>query len=636
MSRMRIISIGRSETRAARPRGRSKDNGGDGSRSLRTHAMRPRSARAALALVGVALLAPPYAVAADNEDMAELRRMLQEVQAQNRELSRRLGALESARTAPAAPRTKPARAQEHPTLAPDNSPSWLSRWPADAKERPTSARDMSPSWLAAAKLSSAARSSNGAAPLPEPRDTTGMGLEERVRELEVGWAAQEHATRQIIRDTLSRAGPKINSYLALSGVIEVTASRFRDFGGSTRDTLALSTVELDFDIKLSDWLRGALVLAFDSGTGATFATGNVVANTPGAGVDRFTLDRTHISIGDFTQFPIAARLGLEALHFGTSTGVARLDTLSIGTPLTTEVFENRQTYAGLEFAWPTPPLAPPPLPVVVPPVRPLLIAPAVSEWMRWAGYTPLPQRPTRLMPITPPIDPPPFYGSFMVYKGSEEIAPTRPYTEDFNASLGFRASGHCGVPYEQLRSSLVCPWQIDFHVDYDTSVFESKFLRASYLPFLNQIGRVPGMAASVKASFGPFAVVGEVNSALNSATFIDGLGNTKTMTPMTWQFSLGYQFDWNPWITEIGQQGSFVSLAYSGSKDMSGTIAVINGVPTRVGFVPQNKLLLTYGEWVMDGLKVAVEGAVNWDYPQSSGGTGEVVYGVFGLVQLNF
>ena len=62
---------------------------------------------------------------------------------------------------------------------------------------------------------------------------------------------------------------------------------------------------LDFDIKLSDWLTGALVLHFDSGTGAIFPTGNspVIPNTPGVGVDRFTLDRTHILVGDLMQFP---------------------------------------------------------------------------------------------------------------------------------------------------------------------------------------------------------------------------------------------------------------------------------------------------------------------------------------------
>jgi uncharacterized coiled-coil protein SlyX len=582
----RMISIERSEVRAARPRG-----------------------RAALALVSLALLAPSYAAAADNEDVAELRRMLQEVQAQNRELSRRLGALESAREVSAAPRTKPAR--ERPSPAP-----------------------------AAVKPSAVAASSSAAAPLPEPHDTTGMGLEERVKELEVGWAAQENATRQIIQNALSKTGPKINSYLGLSGVIEVQGSRFRDFTGPTRDELILATTELDFDIALSNWLTGSLVLTFEKGTPATAPTTAFVTVTPtglgATGPDRFTLDRTHILVGDFTRFPIAARAGREVVPFGTSTGVARLDTLSIGTPLTTEVFENRETTAGLEFAWPTRPLMPPPAAVVVPPVRPLVIAPLVEQWARWLGYTPLPQRPVRLTPVTPLIEPPPFYGSFFAYKGDELLTPRNTKIQDFNASLGFRTSGHCGVPYEELWSSLVCPWTFDFHVDYDTSVFNSRFLQAGYLPFLDQIGQVPGIAASVKASFGPFAVVGEVNSAIRPAKFLDGLGTPKNITPMTWQASIAYQFDWNPWITEIGHQGGdFISVAYSGSKDMAGAIALITG-ETRVGFVPKHRLLVTWGEWVMDGLKLALEYSVNWDYPQSVGGTGAIAKGVFAQAQLNF
>src|SRR5262249_18882041 len=54
--------------------------------------------------------------------------------------------------------------------------------------------------------------------------------------------------------------------------------------------------------------------------------GSLVAGLQQTGPDRFTLDRTHMLIGDFTQFPIAARLGREVVPFGTSTGVARLDT----------------------------------------------------------------------------------------------------------------------------------------------------------------------------------------------------------------------------------------------------------------------------------------------------------------------
>jgi hypothetical protein len=573
----------------------------------RVYAVYPLIFRAAPALFSLVLLVPSYAIAAENEEIAVLRRMLGELKAENRKLSQRLGALEGAS---ATRLTRPAVVQERPA-------------PAATAVQPA------PTVLSPPVDPPAPDLSEGAAKRP---------LNERVKELEVGWAAQENATRQIIRDTLSKTGPKINNFLTLSGVVEGLASRSGDFNGPTQERLALGTAELDFDIKLSDWLTGALVLHFDNGTGAIFPTGNspVVPTIPGVGVDRFTLDRTHILVGDLMQFPIAARFGVEVVHFGTSTGVARLDTLSIGTPLTTEVFENRQTAGGLEFAWPTPPRQPPPAPVVVPRVSPLVVAPAVSQLARWLGYTPLPERPFRPQPVTLPLDPPPFYGSVVTYRGSDSIIPGRTKIDDYNASLGFRTRGNCGVPYDQLTDSLICPWTVDFHVDYDTSVFESRFLHSSYLPFLSQIGRIPGVAASLKTSFGPFAFVGEVNAAIQDARFFDGLGIARNMMPMTWQASIAYQFDWNPWITEIGAQGDFISVGYSGSKDMAGVSILQNGIPTRIGFVPQHRLFLTGGEWVMDGLKVAVEYSANWDHPQDRGGTGKVAHGAFGLLQLNF
>jgi len=114
------------------------------------------------------------------------------------------------------------------------------------------------------------------------------------------------------------------------------------------------------------------------------------------------------------------------------------------------------------------------------------------------------------------------------------------------------------------------------------------------------------VAASVKASFGPFAVVGEVNAALRQATFLDGLGITKSMTPMTWQASIATSS-----IGTVGYRRSAPRvthpLGYSGSKDMAGVTGLVNGVPTRFGFVPPKPGFLTAGEWVMDGLKVAVE-----------------------------
>src|SRR5947207_15365122 len=88
---------------------------------------RPRIARAPVALVSLALLAPAHAAAGENEEMADLRRMVRELQTQNRELSRRLGALEGVR---AAQKTRPAAAAERPIPTQDTSQSRPARWPA--------------------------------------------------------------------------------------------------------------------------------------------------------------------------------------------------------------------------------------------------------------------------------------------------------------------------------------------------------------------------------------------------------------------------------------------------------------------------------------------------------------------------
>jgi len=96
-------------------------------------------------------------------------------------------------------------------------------------------------------------------------------------------------------------------------------------------------------------------------------------------------------------------------------------------------------------------------------------------------------------------------------------------------------------------------------------------------------------------------------------------------------------FDWNPWIQEIGAQGDFISLGYSGSKRHGGrgNAASRCANPDRIR-PPTPAFSSPAGNGVMDGLKVAVEYSANWDYPVSSGGTGKVAHGVFGLLQLNF
>jgi len=69
------------------------------------------------------------------------------------------------------------------------------------------------------------------------------------------------------------------------------ASRTGQFVGPTQENLALSTAELDFDIKLSDWLTGASGSPLRQWHWRDIPDREqsvVPTTTPGLGVDRFT------------------------------------------------------------------------------------------------------------------------------------------------------------------------------------------------------------------------------------------------------------------------------------------------------------------------------------------------------------
>ena len=172
-------------------------------------------------------------------------------------------------------------------------------------------------------------------------------------------------------------------------------------------------------------------------------------------------------------------------------------------------------------------------------------------------------------------------------------------------------------------------WSVAVDVDYNNSVFDSLFLESEYRPFLNQINYRPGMAASIKSSFGPISLVGEWNGAIRRAHFTDGLGNRVHMTPSAWGVSLGYQFDWNPWVEAIGAQGNYITVGYSESDDLGGVTQLIGAVPTRVGFVPKRRFIVGAGEWVLPNLQFAIEYSYNHDYAKTDGGTDNHAHGFF-------
>ena len=449
-------------------------------------------------------------------------------------------------------------------------------------------------------------------------------LERRVAELEAAKTAQEDATRAIIRDAASKLGSKINQSVAFGGDLEGLVGRFKDASGRSESLVELSTAQIDFEIQVNDWTLGSLIFEYLDGRTTPLQT---IEGRPVA-VDRLTIDTAFLRVGDEQRFPLSATIGQVIVPFGISTGDPVADVLTLEGPLTIEAFEMRQTAFRFDVGFPTPRSTPPPPPVAPPPVRPLVINPFFNWLGKGLGYHPPPARPVQPTPVSPPPAPPLFNLGVVAFQGSSFPEVGIEGKLHFGATAGFRKKWDCGSAYDERRGGgwrrSFCPLSIDVDVDYNDSVFDSRFLGFEYGSFRRQIGSVPGMASSLKATVGPLSFVGEWNGAVADAAFTDDLG-ARSIRPRAWQVSLGYQFDWNPWVEAIGAQGDYLAVSYSESRDLAGVIR--SG--ERVGFVPWKRFSVGVGEWVLDGLRLALEYSRDVDYPVSQGGAGKSTSGVF-------
>ena len=538
-----------------------------------------------------------------------MSRAIQELMAKNKELAERLSVLETAAT----------RRPDPPPAVPPKPRALDTGTVKPPVERPIRAR----------ALARAPAPPGLPAPTPEAAASTQASdrppLEQRVRDLETARIAQESAVRAIIQDSFSKTGSKINEYVTLGGALEMLGGRSSDFTGTKSDRISLNTAELDLEIRLNDWILGTLVINYNDGTGVLFPTSQGI----NVGVDRITVDRATVFVGDVQRFPLYLKAGRDVLPFGTSTGVHRSDVLSLENPLTVEIFETKANTVGIGFALPTPAPRPPSPPFVPPTVRPLVINPLISAMANYLGYNPPPQRRRTPVPSGGPVEPPPFYGALYVYDANTIENVHRRFSGNLNGRLGFQTRGTCGRSYSELTHSYLCPWALDISADYLGSVFDSRFLQDGYRVFIPQIGKSPGMAASIKLSFGPFLFVGEWNGAMRPARFIDDAARRVKITPSAWAVSLAYQFDWNPWVETIGGKGDYVSIGYSRSYDLAGVSQATGGTPTRVGFAPESRMVVTLGEWVLEGTRFVIEYSHAWDYAKSKGGTGRQADGVF-------
>jgi hypothetical protein len=120
-----------------------------------------------------------------------------------------------------------------------------------------------------------------------------------------------------------------------------------DFVGDDAQSIALNTVELQFEVQVTDWARSSLVVEYDSASDVVFTT----TEDDEFSVDRFNVDTAFLTLGNAERFPPYLKLGRMVVPFGISTGDPVADVLSIVDPLTVEVFETRRDAMlfGFEF-----------------------------------------------------------------------------------------------------------------------------------------------------------------------------------------------------------------------------------------------------------------------------------------------
>jgi hypothetical protein len=345
------------------------------------------------------------------------------------------------------------------------------------------------------------------------------------------------------------------------------------------------------------------------------------------GIDRLAVRRGFITIGDTTRYPLYVTSGRDVVPFGISTGDPVADVLTIVDPLTVEVFEMREDFILFGFEMPVPP--PPPLaspgrPAAPDAPRPLLFNPMA----RFLANSICPYcGPPETIPRNqwPPVAcVAPYTGAIYFFNGDTTPGiDEENHIEQMGGTLGYRTKG--------LISGWV-PWNVQAAVDVNSSVFDSNFLQFEYRRFLDQIGFVPGAAAHVRSAFGPVGLILEWNGALSDADFVDDAGNPISIAPQAWQVAINYQFDWNPSVEVIGAQGTYLAVGYSESSDLAGVTKIVdplNPVPLRVGFVPERRFSIGIGEWVLEGLRVAIEYSHVIDYDEAEGGTGNSANGYF-------
>ncbi len=352
---------------------------------------------------------------------------------------------------------------------------------------------------------------DGGQPVLESQKKSSSPVPEEVLRTKVQQVVRKELRQQ--QEEEGRA-QKINEYVTLFGLIEGEVVFGEDFEGSNFSEFNVATVELGFDVQMSEW-----------------AVGHILAKYEGGDDDDLFIDEANIWLGNYEKYPLLLTAGKFYMPFG------NFETNMIQDPLTLEIGEINDYGAaiGLEHSG--------------------------------------------------------FYGAVFGYNGLKE-------TESSETISGFGLMAGYTYEHEEMALETGISW-VNNIADAGSI---SDALDAN--GFDTVIDQVSGLSVNILGSYGPFSLLGEYTTSLDSFApseiGFDGNG----AEPKAWNVEFGY-------ATELLGKESVFAIGYQGTDE-----ALELGLP-------EIRIIGTASFVILNGTTVSFEYFYDKDYSLTDGGTGE-------------
>ncbi len=307
---------------------------------------------------------------------------------------------------------------------------------------------------------------------------------------------------------------KINEYVTLFGLIEGEAVFGEDFEGNSFSEFNVATVELGFDVQMSEW-----------------AVGHILAMYEGGDDDDLFIDEANIWLGNYEKYPLLLTAGKFYMPFG------NFETNMIQDPLTLEIGE-------------------------------------INDYGAAIG-----------------IEHSGLYGAVFGYNGLKE-------TGSSETISGFGLMAGYTYEYEEMTLETGISWVNNIA---DSGGISDALDANGFDTVIDHVG---GLSVNILGSYGPFSLLGEYTTSLDSFAPIEIGFDGSGAEPKAWSVEFGYS-------TELFGKESVFAIGYQGTDE-----ALELGLP-------ESRIIGTASFVILNGTTVSFEYFHDEDYSLADGGTGE-------------